>query len=75
MEIRTLTKIIKASGVELHTLCNDIFEAFSDKNLHQDFRLHLKFLKISYDRWEAIDIQNMLVSLKKKYSNMVKDSK
>ena len=74
-EIRTLTKTIKASGVELRTLHNDIFEAFSDKNLHEDFRLHLKFFEMSHDRGEAIDIQNMLTSLEKKYSNMVKAGK
>ena len=74
-EIQTFTKTIKANGLELRTLCNDIFEAFGDKNLHEDFRLHLKFFEMSHDREEAIDIQNMLISLEKKYSSMVKAGK
>ena len=74
-EIWTLIKIIKANGVELYALCNNIFKAFGDKNLRKDYCLYLKFFKMSHDREEAIDIQNMLASLKKKYSNMVKASK
>ena len=55
--------IIQANRVELRTLYYDIFEAFSDPSLHQDFRLHLKFFEMRHNNRETNDIQDILTSL------------
>ena len=74
-EICTLVKTIQANKVELRILYSDIFEAFSDLSLHEDFRLHLKFFEMRHDDGETMNIQDMLTSLDRKYCNLVKSKK
>ena len=71
-KIQDLLATLEANVVDLNKHISDVFDALSDDNLYEDFRLHLKIYKMKYNEGNELEMEKMLTDLETKYLKLVR---
>ena len=71
-KIQDLLATLEANVVDLNKHISDVFDALSDDNLYEDFRLHLKIYKMKYNEGNELEMEKMLTDLEMKYLKLVR---
>ena len=67
LKIEDLLATLEANAVNLNKHISNVFDALSDNNLCEDFRLYLKIHEIIYNKGNELEMEKMLTDLETKY--------